>query len=270
MPEIAPPPIHVVAAFGADGAPPAGLASGSGTIWRFGDIVLRPAGDPVAAAWAAGVFESLRVAQIRIPRPVRSLDGRWVVGGWCAQRFLSGRPGPRYEESIVASRYLSAALRDVAAPRFLGDREDLVGWADRLAWDPDADGVGRLGSGEAAAVWMQLAVQRQPVSAPQHLVHADLFGNVLFAGSAPPAIIDFSPLIRPAAYPAAVLVVDALAWGGAAIDLADRSADDPEWGQLLLRASLFRLAMVLAHPRSTPAAQERLRTAIKVLRPLFR
>lgn len=270
MSEFAPPPAHVVAAFGADSAPAMKLPGTSGTVWRFGDVVLRPAGDPVAAAWVAGVFESLRVAQIRIPRPVRSLDGRWVVGGWCAQRFLSGRPAARYDESITVSRYLSAALRDVPAPRFLEGREDLIGWADRLAWDSDADGAARLGDGDGAAAWMRLAVLRQPIDAPQQVVHADLFGNVLFAGAAPPGIIDFSPLVRPAGYPAAVLVVDALAWGDAPPDLADRAADEPDWNQLLLRACLFRLAIVLAHPRTTPAAQQRLLGEIKALRPLFR
>lgn len=270
MSELAPPPAHVVAAFGADGAPAAKLPGTSGMVWRFGDVVLRPAADPVAAAWIAGVFESLRVAQIRIPRPVRSLDGRWVVGGWCAQRYLSGRPASRYDESISVSRYLSAALRDVPTPRFLEGRADLIGWADRIAWDPDADGAGRLGDGEGATAWMALAVLRQPVSVPPQLVHADLFGNVLFAGAAPPGIVDFSPLVRPAAYPAAVLVVDALAWGGASAELADRAADERDWNQLLLRACLFRLAMVLAHSRTTPAAQQQLLAATKVLRPLFR
>ncbi len=76
------PPAHVVAAFGADSAAAEQLPGVSGRVWRRGDIVLRPAGDPVSAAWESGVFESLRISGIRVPRPVRSLDGRWVVGGW--------------------------------------------------------------------------------------------------------------------------------------------------------------------------------------------
>lgn len=273
MSESAPPPSHVVAAFGADGVSPVRLPGGSGAVWRCDDAVLRPAGDPVAAAWTATVFESLRVGQIRVPRPIRSLDGRWVVGGWCAQRFLSGRPAPRYEESMTASRYLSAALKDVPPARFLADREDPIGWADRLAWDADAEGVDRLSRldhVDGAGLWLEIAAGREPVGAPDQVVHADLFGNVLFAGPAPPAIIDFTPLVRPAAYPAAVLVVDALAWGGAALDLAADAASEPEWQQLLRRACLFRLAQVLTHPRTTPAAQQQLVAATRALRPLFR
>lgn len=94
-----------------------------------------------------------------------------------------------------------------------------------------------------------------------------MFGNVLFAGSAPPAVIDFSPLARPAGFAAALVVVDAIAWGGAPVSLAANRAYVPYWGQLLRRACLFRLAMVLTHRRSTVEAEVQLTTAIELLRP---
>jgi hypothetical protein len=41
----------------------------------------------------------------------------------------------------------------------------------------------------------------------------------------------------------------------------------PQWGQLLRRACLFRLAMVLTHPRATQAASDGLMAAIIRVRP---
>jgi uncharacterized protein (TIGR02569 family) len=105
------------------------------------------------------------------------------------------------------------------------------------------------------------------VTAARQVIHGDLFGNVLFAGSAPPAVIDFIALARPAGFAAALVVVDAMAWGGAPLTLAAQGEHVQQWGQLLRRACLFRLAMVLTHPRATSAAREALTAAIIRLRP---
>jgi hypothetical protein len=94
-----------------------------------------------------------------------------------------------------------------------------------------------------------------------------MLGNVLFAGTAPPAVIDFIALARPAGFAAALVVVDAVAWGGAPVSLAAQGQHVPQWGQLLRRACLFRLAMVLTHRRTTQAASDGLTAAIIRLRP---
>jgi prepilin-type processing-associated H-X9-DG protein len=44
--------------------------------------------------------------------------------------------------------------------------------------------------------WLLAALR--PVDLPDQFIHADLAGNVLFADGVPPAVIDFSPLERPA------------------------------------------------------------------------
>ena len=85
------------------------------------------------------------------------------------------------------------------------------------------------------------------------MVHGDLFGNVLFAGSAPPAVVDITPYWRPPAWAAGVIAVDALAWGGAPIELLAEWDRWPHWPQLLRRALLFRLAVSLAHPLTPPS-----------------
>lgn len=267
MPETTLPPVHVVAAFGADNIEAERLPGVSGRVWRYGDIVLRPAGDPAAAAWESGVFESLRISGIRVPRPVRSLDGRWVVGGWRSERFLSGRPAPRFADVLAVAFELDLALQNVDAPRFVEERTDRYGWLDRLSWDPETDAGGRLGDSELSRMWFEIAAGRTPMNLPRQVIHGDLFGNVLFAGSAPPAVIGFVALARPAGFGAALLVVDAVAWGGAPVSLAAHGRHVPQWGQLLRRACLFRLAMVLTHPRSTQAAADGLTAAIIRLRP---
>ena len=84
-------------------------------------------------------------------------------------------------------------------PRFLRERTDLYSWADRLAWGEIDDADGRTGSGHGAT-----AVRRRwpPVAGRStcrsQVVHGDLYGNVLFAGIAPPAVVDITPYWRPA------------------------------------------------------------------------
>jgi uncharacterized protein (TIGR02569 family) len=92
------------------------------------------------------------------------------------------------------------------------------------------------------------------VDAPSQVVHGDLFGTVLFAGAAAPAITDIVPYWRPAAWASAVIVVDALAWGGADDDLIERWSHLDQWPQMLLRATMFRLAVHTLHPRATSGA----------------
>lgn len=265
--EVNRPAVHIVAAFGADGTEGQRLPGVSGRVWRHGDVVLRPASDPVSAAWECGVFESLRISDMRVARPIRSLDGRWVVGGWRAERFLSGRPAARYGDIVTAAFALDQALAGLDAPAFVLQRADWYGWMDRLSWDPEADPGSRFGDNDAARLWFEIAAGRTPVAAARQVIHGDLFGNVLFAGSAPPAVIGFTPLARPAGFAAALVVVDAIAWGDAPVALAAEGQHVSQWGQLLRRACLFRLGMVLTHTRSTPQAMDRLMTAIDRLRP---
>lgn len=263
------PPAHIVAAFGVQSDPGECLPGVSRRVWRYGDIVLRPTSDPVFTAWESGVFESLRVSGLRVARPVRSLDGRWVVGGFRAQRFLSGRPAPRYVDMMDVAFELDMALEHVAVPQFVANRSDRYGWADQLSWDPETDAGRRLGDTAAARLWFELAAGRTPVQASRQIIHGDVFGNVLFAGSAPPAVIDFLPLARPAGFAAALVAVDAIAWGRSRIELAGAVRDVPQWGQMLRHACLFRLAMVLTHPRGSAGAVAELVETIGRLRPIM-
>jgi uncharacterized protein (TIGR02569 family) len=256
-----PPPPHVRSTFGlreVDGEP-------WGRGWRFGDVVLTAVDDHVRATWSAGVRQTLQVEGVRLARPVRSSDGRWVVSGWSADTFLAGDPEPRHDEVVAVAGRLHAATAALPCPRFLTPAvtavtADVLTTADRVAWGEELEPF-TLTPGPAAAleptsvtVFRNLARARRRVHGTPQVVHGDLFGTVLFAGSADPGIAELTPYWHPPSWAAAVAVVDAVAWGGADDGLLDRWSELAEWPQMLLRAALFRLAVHTLHERSTPQA----------------
>src|SRR5581483_931680 len=97
-----PPPEHVQAAFGLTGFRPAPLGPGWEGGWRCGEVVLSMVADHARAAWSARVRETLFVDGVRLARPVRSTDGRYVVSGWRADTYVSGTPEPRHDEVVSA------------------------------------------------------------------------------------------------------------------------------------------------------------------------
>lgn len=237
-----------------------------GPVWRCGEAVLKPVGSTTEAAWVARTLDSLQVDGLRLARPLRSSDGRWVVSGWTASRHLEGQPEPRHDEVVSVAQRLHAASAELHRPSFLDDRSDLYAVADAAAWgDTDPELPGRWG-GEAFA---DLAGARLPVDLRSQVVHGDLFGNVLFTGSAAPAVIDFTPYWRPPEWAAAVVVVDALAWGGADPNLVHRWSSHAEWPQVLLRALLFRIAVHALHPRAGEQSLAGLRRAVTLVRQLL-
>lgn len=240
-------PPHVRTAFGVQDAEPRPVVWAGRRAWHCGDVLVRPVPDNAVAAWSAGVLDGLHVEGLRLARPVRSSDGRWVVAGWAASRFVPGVLEPRYDAVIEAANRLHAATAAVPRPRVLDGRDDLLtrsaaaAWGElRLTLDPATGG----------ALYHQLAAHRTVVRLAPQVVHAELFGAVLFDGDSP-AIIDLVPAWRPPEWAAAVVVVDALAWGGGDDDLPHRFAQLAEWPQMLLRAALYRLALHAQHPEAS-------------------
>ncbi|MDX5312185.1 MAG: TIGR02569 family protein, partial [Rhodococcus sp. (in: high G+C Gram-positive bacteria)] len=235
-----------------------------------GDVVLSPVADHARAAWSAKVRENLDVDGVRLARPVRSTDGRYVVSGWRADTYIVGTSEPRHDEVVALSLRLHAATAQLERPRFLmqppvapWEDVDVFVAADRAAWEAVPLRTARAAGApdtvtpdgrKSIDLINQLATLRKPVHLPDQLVHGDLFGTVLFAGSAAPGLTDITPYWRPASWAAGVAVVDALSWGGADDELIGRWEDLPEWPQMLLRAVMFRLAVHALHPRSTEEA----------------
>ncbi|MEV0698538.1 TIGR02569 family protein [Saccharopolyspora sp. NPDC050389] len=241
-----PPPPHVRAAFGARVEEPEPLDGA--VAWRCGEIVLKPAANTAEAAWVAQTLDLLDPDEVRVSRPVRSTDGRWVVSGWSASRNLAGQAEPRHDDVVAMSLRLHSASRFLARPRFLQARQDIYALADRMAWGEEEYVLPQEKGGRLYDV---LAGSRREVELRPQVVHGDLFGNVLFTEDAAPGIIDFNPYWRPAEWAAAVAVIDALAWGGADPAIVERWSHLSEWPQALLRALLFRLAVHALHPRSS-------------------
>ena len=264
------PPGHVLAAFGIKSGDPEPLGGTWEGGWRCGEVVLSPIADHPRAAWSAKVRETLFVDGLRLARPVRSTDGRYVVSGWRADTFVSGYPEPRYDEVISAGIRLHEATATLERPRFLTQapvppwtETDVFTVADRAAWEdrplhalpPGAPTIPDAGDrSQSVELITQLAGLRRTTKSPSQLVHGDLYGTVLFTGSAAPGITDLTPYWRPAPWAAGVAAVDALSWGEADDGLIERWDILPEWPQMLLRALIFRLGVHALHPRSTPEA----------------
>ena len=131
-----------------------------------------------------------------------------------------------------------AAIAHLPRPAFLDRRDDPWSYRDRVAREElpiDADPA-------ALELLTPLAGARRPVDLAAQVVHGDLAGNVLFAAGLPPAIIDWPAYWRPASWALAVAVADALCWYGATPDLAARWSHQPAWGQMLVRALIYRIA----------------------------
>lgn len=257
-------PRHVRNAFGVRDAPAQPIMFGGLRCWRCGDVVVRPVADNALAAWSARVLETLKSDELRIARPVRASDGRWVVAGWSACHYLSGAPEPRYDDLVAASMRLHAATASVRRPRLLDDRDDLVARADAAAW---GERVVTLKPAAGGLLFNDLAGYRRKVRLPAQVVHADLFGTTLFDGEAPPAVLDLVPFWRPVEWAAAVIVIDALAWGGADPVLLRSWSHLEAWPQVLLRALLFRVALHAQHPAATVESLDGLEVAAELIVP---
>ena len=260
-------PDGVLAAFGVAGVVPVRLPGGQGTTWRAGQVVLKPADSVRAGRWFAEVYDGLVGPGFRVPRPVRAVSGDWIALGWTCWQWVTGAAAdwsgvsPRWPELVAVSRALHAALADVPVPPWRGTEENPWVIGDQVAWgerDPGAL-LGPAAGQLAGQVRLLLAALR-PVGLPGQLIHADLAGNVLFADGMPPAVIDFSPLERPAGLPLAVVAVDALQWHQALPEVLDQLADEPELDQLLARALIYRHVTEIVRRAGTPGIDRVART----------
>lgn len=241
-------PPHVRAAFGVADVEPRPVVWTGRRAFRCGDLLLRPVPDKVVAAWSAGVLDGLKVEGLRIAQQVRSSDGRWVVAGWAASRYLPGVVEPRYDAVLTTAVRLHQALAHVERPRLLDGRDDLATRSAAAAFGERRPTLEPAAGGD---LFTQFAAYRTPFEQPPQLVHPELFGAVLFDERGTPALIELVPCWRPALWAAAVVVIDAVAWGGGDRELLHRWAESAEWPQALLRALLFRLALHAQHPEAS-------------------
>jgi len=230
-------PSNVLAAFGRSGelVP---LPGGRGRAWRVGDLVLKPADlTPDELTWQAEMLPTVDVPDIRLSSPQRAVGGELVVDGWTAWSYLPGEHEEgRWLDIIDVGDRFHRAIAGLACPAFIAARADPWSIGDRVAWGEVPIELYRHVSHVAS-----LAEHLAPVRAGSQLIHGDLIGNVLFAEGLPPALIDLSLYWRPRAFATAIVVADALVWEGADELLLDSFAEVDDFGQLLLRALLFRI-----------------------------
>ena len=269
------PPLHVRTAFGVRDATPRPRAHLPGPAWSCDGVLLRPVSDTVLAAWSAATIEDLGaggVDGVRLARPVRASDGRRVVSGWSACHDVSGEVRPRHDDVVAVSLRLHRALARIERPRFVDDRDDILARADRMAF---GERTVTLDAETGGDLFAELARRRAAAPVVSQLVHGDLFGTVLFDGGSgdgvdvPPAVLDIVPFWRPIEWAAAVVVVDALAWGGADAGIVGRWAHLPQWPQMLLHGLLFRLAVHAQHPACTRESLRGLEHAARVISELL-
>jgi hypothetical protein len=284
-------PETVLTAFGCTETPVA-VDGGHGLVWRTGDIVLKPTGDPAETRWRAAVLDALPYSPVfQVARPVPAAGGDWVADGWEAWRALPGHPDEtRWHDVLRVGDAFHRALADLPRPGFLDARDDQWSHGERIAfgaepiWSapptppavlvrsapptppavpvrsaPPTPPTMPVGPGRVLGSLLgRLESARRPISAPSQVVHGDLLGNVLFAHGVRPGIIDWPVYFRPARWASAVVVVDAVIWRDAPTSLLDAYATDPDWYQLLIRALMFRIGVLDGcHVRDLPIYEDR-------------
>jgi len=247
------PPHGVLREFGLAGEAER-LAGGLGSSVRVGGAVLKPVCDREEAEWAGGVLDrvwnEVCGTELRIPRPLRADCGRWSVDGWAASEFLAGRTGSagRWRIVLATSRAFHRAVAGCPRPPFVDRMEHPYALADRYAWgEMDVALVEPVaGMVELLRGWLR------PVEMPCQVIHGDLSENLLFAPGQPPAVIDFSPYWRPAAFADGIVIADSLVWSDGDLGLITDAEDPVVLFQMTLRATLFRLVGLQEQLRDQP------------------
>lgn len=256
---MSPPDLSVLGAFGIADTVPTPLAGGQGTTWLAGGVVLKPISGLEEAEWVASVLHELPESGYRVSRPIRSNAGAWTTSGWSAWSWVSGSHDLTrgWKDVLAAGRSFHLALGDLTRPAFLDQRNDPWSLGDRAAWGTPTPTVTHQ---EFRPIVEVLAALRTPCEQRGQIVHGDLAGNVLFDDPRPPAIIDFVPYWRPAAFADAIVVADAILWHGAGPGLVDCLGGEAR--SMLARAAIYRLvtsdlaAARHEHDRSDYLAQE--------------
>lgn len=256
-------------------AEPLGLAWDYGS--RYGNVVLSPVAQSDQAAWSAKVREKLQISGMRVVRPVRATDGRFVNSGWRASQFVQGQLELRGDELVQAALRFDDALRDFEVADQLFDApQDVFAAAQSLAWKAsaeDPDGIiatMRLDPENprhalASELIPRLVRLCKEVPLATQICHADFSGTVIFDRYQAPTLVDIVPVVRCYGYTAAVVVVDQLLAGALDIGVLQRFSQVEHFEQLVLRALLYRIIIHCAHPQARVELDSNIRSIVDVV-----
>ncbi|MEK6857456.1 MAG: hypothetical protein AABX39_02615 [Nanoarchaeota archaeon] len=230
-------PKKIIEAFGLKGTVRR-LKGGRGTTYLVGKTVLKPVDNKTEAQWVAETFSKIKTNKIRLPEYIKSKKNKWVENGWIAYKYISGKHyKKRLNDKIDVCDTFQSVLRRIDCPKFMKTRNDPWSRADRIVWEEESLKCHK----KIKPYAIKLMRHFKPISLKKQIIHGDIGGNILFAKGKPPAIIDFSPYYRPTDFALAILVVDALVWGGASAKILNIFKEKKEFDQLLLRAELRRI-----------------------------
>lgn len=216
-------PDHIRDAFQVGAGPAERLEAAWDHGFRIGNTVFSKSVNAEIAPWSSKVRESLRPEGVRVARPIRSTDGRFVVAGWRASVYSTGSLSHRVDETVVAALRLADALIDAPRPEI--SATSLFARADARAWGEQSGRIGSL---------------LRPVEQPNQVGHADMLATTIYSGAQPPLVTDIVPVVRPHGFTAALVIIDGLLLGAVDEGILRRFSHLPEIDQLLLRAFLYR------------------------------
>ncbi|MBA2559383.1 MAG: TIGR02569 family protein [Propionibacteriales bacterium] len=244
-----------VRAFGARAKSLERLPGGQGHAWTDGRLVLKPVGFVPEHAWVCEVYAAWSDHDVvRVPEPVApaASEAAWSIDGWGAHVFVPGRDAELLREIAVvkaASDAFHTYVSHLPRPAWMDTRTDPWAYGDRLAWE----GAAPEGDEATREVIDRLRARLSPVASSAQAIHGDILPNVLISERHSPAVIDWPPYFRPAAFAKAIAVTDAVTFRAAPLSMLDEWAEGDDWDQLLIRALLYRLG-----PTGFFAARDRL------------
>lgn len=204
-------PSKVLSAFNISGSGKP-LLGGQNTSFIYGDVVIKPVENAEYYESIATIFSQLTPSGYRISKPLKSLDGPFVVSGYAATRF---EPGIDADEKVKAKLDVSTLLHEDLKKlniSKLPEADDPWSKANNVLWRHHQ--LPSLWSINTLTFFESLLGQLDEIDDPHQLIHGDLGGNVLFDEELPPLVIDFSPTMAPKKYADAIIVCDSIAWAG--------------------------------------------------------
>ncbi|GGG76117.1 TIGR02569 family protein [Corynebacterium pelargi] len=271
-------PEHIRNAFHAPDEEPQRLGAWWDYGWKVGSVVFAQAPSPNRAVWSARVREKLEVEHLRISRPIRSTDSRFINAGWRATTFIEGEPAARADEVVAAALRLDAALAHVALSDALRDVDasDPFSVADHAAWsrDPAAAVMALFGQGagergfeatqrrtrRSMAMRMvdQLAPRLVELDAEVQVCHADMLATTVFQGAQVPGVCDIVGVARPYGYSAALAAFDSMVMQASGEAIVQRFAHVEHFAQMVARAAIYRLVLHGIHPEANSNSSSKL------------